>query len=94
MVNLVKTLFSLQPVGKRRAWSYAAAVLVAILTLLGAGKGLLEAYESLSSTDKLIKMSTVLSGTERRAVPVTLIEVDDETAKWSLVALERMLEVK
>lgn len=83
MVNLVKTLFSLQPVGKRRAWSYAAAVLVAILTLLGAGKGLLEAYESLSSTDKLIKMSTVLSGTERRAVPVTLIEVDDETrTRW------------
>lgn len=26
--------------------------------------------------------------------PVNIIEVDDETAKWSLVALERMLEVK
>ena len=26
--------------------------------------------------------------------PTNLIEVDDETAKWSLVALERMLEVK
>jgi quinolinate synthase len=26
--------------------------------------------------------------------PVNVIEVDDETAKWSLVALERMLEVK
>jgi len=83
VANLVKTLFSLQPVGKRRAWSYAAAVLVAVLTLLGVGKGLLEAYESLSSTDKLIKMSAVLSGAERRAVPVTLVEVDDETrARW------------
>lgn len=83
MVNLVKSIFSLQPVGKRRAWSYAAAVLVAILTLLGVGKGLLEAYESLSSTDKLIKMSTLLSGAERRAIPVTLIEVDDETrTRW------------
>jgi len=83
VVNLVKSLFSLQPVGKRRAWSYAAAVLVAILTLLGVGKGLLGAYESLSSTDKLIKMSTLLSGAERRTVPVTLIEVDDETrARW------------
>jgi quinolinate synthase len=26
--------------------------------------------------------------------PVNVIEVDDETAKWSLIALERMLEVK
>jgi quinolinate synthase len=26
--------------------------------------------------------------------PVNKIEVDEETAKWSLVALERMLEVK
>ena len=26
--------------------------------------------------------------------PVNVIEVDDETARWSLVALERMLEVK
>jgi quinolinate synthase len=26
--------------------------------------------------------------------PVNIIEVDDETAKWSLVALERMLEVR
>ncbi len=26
--------------------------------------------------------------------PVNVIEVDEETAKWSLVALERMLEVK
>ena len=26
--------------------------------------------------------------------PVNTIEVDDQTAKWSLVALERMLEVR
>ncbi|MCA9235721.1 MAG: quinolinate synthase NadA, partial [Planctomycetales bacterium] len=26
--------------------------------------------------------------------PVNTIEVDEETAKWSLVALQRMLEVK
>ncbi len=26
--------------------------------------------------------------------PVNVIEVDEETAHWSLVALERMLEVK
>jgi quinolinate synthase len=26
--------------------------------------------------------------------PVNVIEVDEETARWSLVALERMLEVK
>jgi quinolinate synthase len=26
--------------------------------------------------------------------PINVIEVDEETAKWSLVALERMLEVK
>ncbi|MBL8907180.1 MAG: CHASE2 domain-containing protein [Rhizobiales bacterium] len=83
MVNLVKSLFSLQPIGKRRAWSYAAAVLVATLTLLGIGKGLLEAYESLGSTDKLIKVSALLSGVEARAIPVTLVEVDDETrARW------------
>ncbi len=83
MVSLVKSLFSLQPVGKRRAWSYGAAVLVAILTILGVGKGMLEAYESLSSTDKLIKMSTLFTGAEKRAVPVTLIEVDDETrTRW------------
>jgi CHASE2 domain-containing sensor protein len=83
VVNLVKSLFSLQPVGKRRGWSYAAAVLVAILTLLGVGKGFLEAYESLSSTDKLVKMSTLFSGAGQRAVPVTLIEVDDETrTRW------------
>ncbi|MFO0993395.1 MAG: CHASE2 domain-containing protein [Hyphomicrobiales bacterium] len=83
MANLVKSLFSLQPVGKRRGWSYAAAVLVAILTMLGIGKGMLEAYESLSSADKLIKVSTLFSGAEQRAVPVTLIEVDDETrTRW------------
>ena len=26
--------------------------------------------------------------------PVNVIDVDEETARWSLVALERMLEVK
>jgi len=83
VANLVKTLFSLHPVGKRRGWSYAAAVLVAVLTLLGVGKGLLEAYEGLTSTDRLIKLSALLSGVERRAIPVTLIEVDDETrTRW------------
>lgn len=83
MVNLVKTLFSLQPIGKRRGWSYAAAVLVCALTLLGVGKGLLEAYEGLTSTDRIIRLSAMLSGVERRAVPVTLIEVDDETrTRW------------
>lgn len=30
----------------------------------------------------------------RDGTPTNIIEVDDETAKWSLVALERMLEVK
>ncbi|WP_425395991.1 quinolinate synthase NadA [Aeoliella sp.] len=30
----------------------------------------------------------------RDGTPTNLIEVDDETAKWSLVALERMLEVR
>ena len=70
-------------VGRRRAWSYAAAVLVAALTLLGIGKGLLEAYEGLTSTDRIIKLSALLSGVERRAIPVTLIEVDDETrTRW------------
>ena len=28
------------------------------------------------------------------ATPINVIEVDEETAKWSLIALERMLEVK
>ena len=37
----------------------------------------------------LLGLENLAAGT-----PVNVIEVDDETARWSLVALERMLEVK
>lgn len=83
----------------RWAWAIVTAILVALLTLLGGGKGITAAYESFTETDRIIEISAALSGAAKNSVPVTLIKVDDETmSHWGgpaitpHAALARLIE--
>lgn len=83
----------------RWAWAILTAILVALLTLLGGGKSITAAYKSFTETDRIIEMSAALSGAAKNSVPVTLIEVDDETMlRWGgppitpHAALARLIE--
>jgi CHASE2 domain-containing sensor protein len=68
---------------QRSAWAVLTALLVALLTLLGGGKGLTAAYKSFTETDRIVELSAALSGAARHSLPVTLIKVDDETmSRW------------
>jgi hypothetical protein len=56
---------------------------LAVLALAGGGKKIVEAYEGMTTADRMTRISAYLSGAEDRSIPVTLIAVDDETrAKW------------
>jgi CHASE2 domain-containing sensor protein len=80
MRNLLLPLFSGSPGRQRLVWTILT---VAVLALAGGGKKIVEAYEGLTSADRMTRISTFLSGAEDRSTPVTLIAVDDETrAKW------------
>ncbi|MGE0006710.1 MAG: CHASE2 domain-containing protein [Parvibaculaceae bacterium] len=72
----------------RSAWAILTAASVALLTLLGGGKGLTLAYKSFTETDRIIELSAALSGAADHSFPVTLIKVDDETmARWGAPAI-------
>jgi hypothetical protein len=83
MKNPLTPLFRGSPARQHLAWTIFIGILVAVLALLGGGRKIVEAYEGLASADTMTRISAALSGAEERAIPVTLVAVDDETrAKW------------
>lgn len=83
MFGRFKSYFRPDGKSQRRVLTLCAALIAFAALLFGGGKQILKGYESLTSTDRLIELSALLSGRHDAALPVTLIEVDDETRlKW------------
>lgn len=79
----LKTIFLGRYRTGREQWRAVTALIVAVLTLLGLGQGVVALYEGAASSDQINRLATVLSGPPDGVLPVTLIEIDDTTrAAW------------
>lgn len=100
MRGLIGRTLGARPQRQRQLLTLAAAALALAGLLAGGGNQIVKSYESLTSTDRLIELSALLSGTHESARPVTLLEIDDETRQhWrsSLVtprpAIARLIDL-
>ena len=66
----------------RRRFAFALVGLcVALFTVFAGGKELKDVFENMTSADQLTKFSTAFAGPLERALPVTVIAVDEETRR-------------
>ena len=66
----------------RRRLAFAlVALCIGLFTAFGGGKELKDIFENMTSADQLTKFSTAFTGPLDRALPVTLIKIDEETRR-------------
>lgn len=67
------------PVARHRGVTFVILAVAGILMLAGAGKSVLSTYDNLAKADRLVAVSLIMSGLPENPLPVTFIDVDDDT---------------